>query len=193
MTPREALLARAVEWFAAHGIGDTSLRGIADGLGTSHRMLIHHFGGRDGLLLAVVEQVEADQRRTLAALAAAGQGGDPVAVGQKFWAQLCDTAEVYGPLFFELTAAAMRGTDYALGLRGVVDLWLEPITDLWLDLGTSPATARRLARLSLAVARGLLHDLLLSGDRAGVDAAMESWLDLLAQQAARDGLPSTAP
>ena len=63
MTPaRDALLARCVTWFADHGVGDTSLRTLADGVGTSHRMLIYHFGSREGLLAAVVEAVEQGER-----------------------------------------------------------------------------------------------------------------------------------
>ena len=35
------------------------------------------------------------------------------------------------------------------------------------------------ARLGLAVSRGLLLDLLATGDRAGVDAAMEAYIALI--------------
>ena len=47
------------------GIGDRSLREIAEAVGTSHRMLLHHFGSRDELLLAIVDEVE---RRQMASL-----------------------------------------------------------------------------------------------------------------------------
>ena len=42
-------------------------------------------------------------------------------------------------------------------------------------LGIPLATARAHARLGLAVVRGLLLDLLATGDRAGVDAALEAF------------------
>ena len=38
-----------------------------------------------------------------------------------------------------------------------------------------PAVARAHARLGLAVVRGLLLDLLATGDRAGVDAALDAF------------------
>ena len=44
--PRRRLLERAIDHVAAHGIADLSLRRLAEALGTSHRMLIHHFGSR---------------------------------------------------------------------------------------------------------------------------------------------------
>ena len=52
---RQELLDAVVEEFAARGIGDRSLRDVAAAVGTSHRMLLHHFGSREGLLLAIVE------------------------------------------------------------------------------------------------------------------------------------------
>ena len=70
LAPRDRLLAAAVDYAAQHGISDVSLRTLAAGLGTSHRMLIHHFGSKEGLLAAVVTEVERRQRDTLLGLRA---------------------------------------------------------------------------------------------------------------------------
>ena len=43
-TAREELLAAVVQHVAQHGIGELSLRPLADAIGTSHRMLLFHFG-----------------------------------------------------------------------------------------------------------------------------------------------------
>ena len=53
-TGRERLLAAAAEHIAAHGSSDLTLRGLAADIGTSHRMLIYHFGSKEGLLVDVV-------------------------------------------------------------------------------------------------------------------------------------------
>ena len=58
-TARERLLESVVQHFAADGLADQSLRRIAEAIGTSHRMLLYHFGSKDGLLLEVVRAVEA--------------------------------------------------------------------------------------------------------------------------------------
>jgi AcrR family transcriptional regulator len=58
---RKQLLDALVDEFAAGGVGDRSLREVAAAVGTSHRMLLHHFGSREGLLIAVVEQAERRQ------------------------------------------------------------------------------------------------------------------------------------
>ena len=60
--PRERLLAAAVAHALSEGIADQSLRELAAALGTSHRMLIYHFGSREGLLVAVAGAVEEMER-----------------------------------------------------------------------------------------------------------------------------------
>ena len=67
---RERLLAAVLGYVTEHGFSDLSLREVAAAIGTSHRMLIYHFGSREGLLVAVVQAVEAAQRGFLAELAA---------------------------------------------------------------------------------------------------------------------------
>ena len=54
---------------AANGIAGKSLREIARGAGTSHRMLLYHFGSREGLLAAIVAAIEAAQRAVMVAMA----------------------------------------------------------------------------------------------------------------------------
>jgi len=169
VTPaRDALLARCVDWFAHHGVGDTSLRTLADGVGTSHRMLLYHFGSREGLLAAVVEAVEQGERDELATLLA--RTDDAYAAGQQFWAHVADAATTFAPLFFELSGQAMQGRPWAAELRGwLASGWLEALTDLWVRVGHPPAQAAELALLNLATVRGLLFQLAVTGDRAAAD------------------------
>ncbi len=176
-TGRDALLERAIGHFAAHGIGDTSLRALAEAIGTSHRMLIYHFGSREGLLAAVVDTVEEGARQTLARMVEeARTDPDPLDAGLRFWRLVTDDALVYGPLFFELSSHAMLGLPHAVELRGrLVTTWLDALAAMWRARGVPARRARTQARLDLAVARGLLHDLLLTGDRRGVDAAMRQY------------------
>ncbi len=176
-TGRDALLERAIGHFAAHGIGDTSLRALAEAIGTSHRMLIYHFGSREGLLAAVVDTVEEGARQTLARMVEeARTDPDPLDAGLRFWRLVTDDALIYGPLFFELSSHAMLGLPHAADLRGrLVTTWLDALASMWRARGVPARRARTQARLDLAVARGLLHDLLLTGDRRGVDAAMRQY------------------
>lgn len=180
-TPREDLLARAVAWFAEHGVGDTSLRTLATGIGTSHRMLNYHFGSRVGLLGAVVEAVEQSEHAALLELGASGLDPDEAAL--VFWARVADRADIFAPLFFELSTHAMRGEPHAAGLRSWLrGGWTEAIYAAYLGLGVPEDRARTLALQSLAMARGLLFEVAVTGDRQGADAAMASWTAMVRRQ-----------
>lgn len=54
---REQLLQAVIDHLAEHCVTSQSLRGTATSIGTSHRMLIYHFGSRKGLLTEVVATV----------------------------------------------------------------------------------------------------------------------------------------
>lgn len=167
---RESLLTGAVEHFAKNGIGDASLRSIATSIGTSHRMLIYHFGSREGLLAEVVRTVEAQQRELLTSLSAKDLPLQEQA--EQFWRLVTEAALIYGPLFFELSAHAMQDLPHTEALKAdLINVWLPPLTDLFIRAGLPPKDAPAYARLGLASSRGLLFDLLLTGDREGVDEA----------------------
>src|SRR5213592_758973 len=91
---RERLLAAAVDYAAEHGLADLSLRTLAAALGTSHRILIFHFGSKEGLLVEVVRAVEAQQRALLDELRA-NPRLDPLGQMQALWQQL--TSPALGP------------------------------------------------------------------------------------------------
>jgi AcrR family transcriptional regulator len=170
---RERLLAAVVEYVAIHGFSDLSLREVAAAIGTSHRMLIYHFGSREGLLVAVVRAVEDAQRTFLAALAA-----DPsrplTEVTWTLWERLADPSLWPNErLFFEIYALALQRRPGTAGfLDDIVDSWVEPMVEYARQRGLDPEAARVDARLGVAVCRGLLLDLLATGDRAAVDAAV---------------------
>ena len=167
---RQSLLTDAVEHFAKNGIGDASLRSIAGSIGTSHRMLIYHFGSREGLLAEVVRTVEQQQRDLLATLSRTDR---PIAEqADEFWRRVTEAALIYGPLFFELSAHAMQDRPHTEALKGdLISVWLPPLIELCVRAGIPPDEAPAYARLGLAASRGLLFDLLLTGDRVGVDEA----------------------
>jgi hypothetical protein len=83
-------------------------------------------------------------------------------------------------LFFELYTHALLGRPGTERfLEGIVDAWVAPMTKRMVEAGRDKAHARADARLGVAVARGLLLDLLATGDRAGVDEAYERFLGYL--------------
>jgi AcrR family transcriptional regulator len=181
-SPRERLLDAAIDHFGRNGIGDTSLRGIAEAIGTSHRMVIYHFSSREGLLAEVTREVEARQRAVMTATYDTGL--PPLEAAARYWEETVEATLRYGPLFFELAAHAMQGKEHAQALRGeLIAQWLPPITELCRVIGIPETQAVTHARLALGAARGLLMDLLLSGERDEIAKAADLLNRLLLRSA----------
>jgi AcrR family transcriptional regulator len=168
---RRQLLDALVEEFATGGVGDRSLRDVAAALGTSHRMLLHHFASRENLLMAIVEQVERRQMGLLPELPTTPAGSFAT-----MWADLHrPELRHLERLFFECYARAAQGEKpFARMVPGAVNGWLDEVAAVAGD-AFDPA----MARLGLAVGRGLLLDLVATEDEAGVDAAAEAFVNLL--------------
>jgi AcrR family transcriptional regulator len=187
---RARLLDAAVNQALTNGFVDLSLREIAAAMGTSHRMLIYHFGSREGLLVAVVGEVERRERENLSA--------DPsVADALRLWKRLVDPSlRTQERLFFEIYSHALLGRPGTEGfLEDAIDGWIDPLVESMTRAGADRTNARALARLGLAVTRGLLLDLLATGDSAGTTQAFRLFTELLerADLGATDSHPDAHP
>lgn len=176
-TARDELLAAVVAHVAEHGIGDLSLRPLAEAIGSSHRMLLFHFGSKQQLMVEVVRSVEAQQRAAMEAVAE--QPGLSVTEQlRRQWEGYLDPALRNNiRLFFEVYADALRerpGT--AEFLEEATTSWLQPAAAALRPI--SGPNAEVDARLMVALTRGLLLDLVATGDLRGVDAAMRRFVDL---------------
>jgi AcrR family transcriptional regulator len=171
-SPRRQLLDKLVEEFARGGIGDRSLRDVAAAVGTSHRMLLHHFGSREELLIAVVEQAELRQMALVPEIPM-----DPAEGFAAMWADLRrPELRHLERLFFECYSRAAQGEEpFTRIIPGAVDGWLREVDAAAAGVPYDGA----MARLGLAVTRGLLLDLVATEDEAGVDAAAEAFVQLL--------------
>lgn len=68
---RAKLITAARRAFAAHGYAEASMDDLTATAGLTRGALYHHFGGKQGLLEAVIEQIDAEMAERLAAVAAA--------------------------------------------------------------------------------------------------------------------------
>jgi AcrR family transcriptional regulator len=177
---RDALLTAAMEHLATRGISDLSLRELAEALGTSHRMLTYYFGSKEGLLTEIVRAVEGAQREVWDELIA-----DPsLAAADRplvLWRRLsAPEMEPYVRLFFEIYGQALQGRQPAATLlEGDIESWLRPTVTTLVAAGHSEESARTVARLGLAVTRGLLLDQVANGDHAEIERCYELFLDML--------------
>ena len=163
--PRERLLDAIVLEVGTNGLGDRSLRDLASAVGSSHRMLHYHFGSRDGLVAALVETVEASQRGVLDELA--DQVSSPEELVLALWTRVSSPElRPFVRLFFECVAVS--------GGAGLTEPWLDAAAAagdrLGLDLDVVDL------RLGVAVTRGLLIDVLASGDAGPATEALERFV-----------------
>lgn len=172
---RAVLRDAAVEYVLAHGLGDLSLHRLADELGTSVGMLVHWFGSRESLVAEVLGAIRERQR-------AAIRGGGPAAGSQtlaralrEHWRWLsAEEQEPYLRLVFEIHGLALQNPAHYPGFNEqAVSDWLAAIEEL-LQRATGGGAAQRApnATLVLAAMRGLVLDLLSTGDRRRIDAAV---------------------
>lgn len=169
---RDELLAKALAYYAEHGVRDTSLRTLAAAIGTSQRMLHYHFGAREDLLAAVVEALVDADSALVAELFA--DEPDPFVAAAALWAHVSERGRTFGPLFFELSAHAMHGLPHAQSLgEALVARTEAAFAAAYRPHVADDATARRLARLAVGAGRGLLFAALIDGDHAASDEAVE--------------------
>lgn len=186
MSAREELLDRVIAHVAASGLVDQSLRDLATGIGSSHRMLLYHFGSRAGLVAAIAARVEAEQRDRLDGLAALAK--DPADLQRRLWAQVSDPAIApFVRLFFDVLGLALAGRPGTEQFRtDLVEPWLIRAADAARSVGAT--VDRDELRLGVAVTRGLLIDALATGDVEGATAAHERFIELW--EAARKAAPA---
>jgi AcrR family transcriptional regulator len=176
--PKQRLLDSVLAELDQNGLGDRSLRDIAEAVGTSHRMLIHHFGSREGLLVTIVETVEAREReRAIALHPTRTQMGRADAI-RDAWRHFARPGQAGRErLFFECYSRALQGeAPFDQMLPGAVDAWVDAIASLEMEFGAAKREARARARLYVALMRGLLLDLLATHDRKGTADALEAFL-----------------
>jgi AcrR family transcriptional regulator len=155
---RAALLAAAYEYVLANGMADLSLRPLAASTGTSPRVLLYLFGSKDGLVREILAHARTEQREMLRAGLAAG--GDPV---DALWSWLSAPEQRSTiRLFVEAYARSLHPDPgpWRGFARDSVSEWLESLG----ELGVS-------STLHLALLRGLLFDLLATGEVGRVNAA----------------------
>jgi AcrR family transcriptional regulator len=165
---RADLLDRIVAEVAAGGLGDRSLRDIASAIGSSHRMLLYHFGSRAGLVAAIVDSVESAQRDLLRELAAGADDARSLVLA--LWERVSSPElRPFVRLFFEAVATTAGAGDRVTGP------WLEDARQAGTLVGAGFDPAE--VRLGVAVVRGLLVDVLVSGDAGPATEALRRFAD----------------
>lgn len=176
---RAALLDRITSYVLEHGFADLSLRPLALAVDSSPRMLLYHFGSKEGMVTAVLRGIRQRQLAIFDQLRRS-EFTMPVAVCKAAWAYMSQPN--VGPmlkLFFETYALALRKPEAFPGfLEGAVEDWLrflsEPLR------GDGEERARAHATITLAMFRGFMLDFAATGDRERIGRAIDLWSETCA-------------
>jgi AcrR family transcriptional regulator len=178
MERKDELCDKALDYCLKHGVANLSLRPLARAIGTSARLLIYHFGSKDGLLEAIMAEVRVRAQRSFSeSMAKVGQSG----VLKQFWNwATAGKNSRYIRLLFEVQTLALQNPAiYAHLLEGNSLSWLALIESA---LPASP-DRRAKATLCAAVIDGLLLEFLNTGDLDRTTQALELFGSLLSARA----------
>jgi AcrR family transcriptional regulator len=95
---RAALVAAARPLFARRGYGGVGAEEIVAAAGVTRGALYHHFGGKEGLLAAVYEQIEQELLERIGARVAEQEATDPLAAlatGAQAFLDACSEPEIH--------------------------------------------------------------------------------------------------
>ena len=167
---KQSLLDACTDHALENGLPDR-LGPLATAAGTSNRMLIYHFGTRDGLLREILVQARRRQVEAFTDLIRLRPGEPYGATLARAWSAISGPQGApYLRLFGRLHDSA--GEPLWPGFRRTATTdWLEPLEDGMRSLGRP-----ELATVVLAVIRGLLMDLDATGDAARTDRAFTDFL-----------------
>ncbi len=175
---RSELLGSIVDYVLTHGLAELSLRPLAKAVAASPRTLLYHFGSKDALVLAILEETSRRQTRLLEAWYERSAEHDARTLLLRAWQWL--TAPRHDRLLrllFESYGIALQDRRrHAAFLRAVSTGWILPFSHTLERQGFSRERAAALATLLVAVVRGLLLDVLATGERTRVDRAFRSFI-----------------
>ncbi|CAA9487063.1 MAG: Transcriptional regulator, AcrR family [uncultured Solirubrobacteraceae bacterium] len=167
---RQRLLDACTDYALEHGLPDR-LGPLAAAAKTSNRMLIYHFGTRDGLLREILGHARQRQVEAFTELLRVRpEEPYPATLGNAWSAMTGPHGRPYLRMFSRLHDTA--GEPLWPGFRRTATTdWLAPLEDGMRSLGRP-----ELATVVLAVIRGLLMDLDATGDAARTDQAFHHFL-----------------
>ncbi len=170
---RTNLRDQAVDYVLARGIGDLSLRPLAKALKTNARMLVYHFGSREGLMREILNGLRERGDARIQDWFRASKKRHTLPEFLRWYWKRMSTPKVRPAirLIFELYALALRNPrEYPGVLEDPIAHWQK----LAKKAGIASDADDAEATLLLAATRGLLLDLCATGDRARVGRALET-------------------
>lgn len=175
---RDELLQGALAYFLDKGLAELSLRPLAEALGTSARMLLYHFGSKEGLITAVMDEVNARFQTAFTDLVASRREDDAEPMMLTLW------NHYRRPENLPCLRLAYEVQILALQNPAVFGRYQDHVATSWQDLierALPPSPGRQaMATLCAGAFDGLMLNLLATGDAERSTAALKLFTELLA-------------
>jgi AcrR family transcriptional regulator len=173
---RTELLRAIAEYLQEHGVADLSLAPLAEELGTSKRMLLYYFEDRDTLL---AEALAASRLNMAELFETVGDRAGLRAAAETMWHAITE-GDQHRMIRMQLQVLSLATTQReTYGSTAVTNVYVltEPIAAAFERAGFAADEAAARATLLVSGLRGLCQDLLVTGDRKRVDAAVKMAID----------------
>ncbi|SDP34271.1 transcriptional regulator, TetR family [Streptomyces sp. cf386] len=171
---REALLNAAVRVVARGGLRKLTYRAVAQEAGTTHGLVVHHFGSRD----ALIEEALAHAIRTSLSTSALEPGTGKVADFSVGVSDMVTADPDIQAFQYELLLEARRRPELLPQIRALYDDYFDA-TERELSRMLPDGADRPLTRLIFAALDGLVLHQLVFGEPETTDAAIEELRGLL--------------
>jgi AcrR family transcriptional regulator len=168
---REELLESIADYLLENGLAELSLRPLAQAIGTSPRILLYHFGSKEALVASGLKAARAREAATVETHQSTIADVSLAEQLRTAWEWISARPNHrFLRLFFEVYGLSLQDPKRFPGfLEGVVADWLPLVEAALRSAGTETGRAGVLAPLIVATQRGLLLDLLATGERDRVD------------------------
>ncbi len=175
------MLDAIVDHVVETGLAELSLRPLALAVGSSPRTLLYHFESKERLLLAIFVETSRRQARLLDAWYERSAEYDTRTLMLRAWQWLtAPRNDRLLRLLFEAYGIALRDRRrYGAFLRSASSDWQSPFVRVLEIRGFTRERAQALAIPIVAIVRGLLLDVLATGDRARAERAFRSFLSAI--------------
>jgi len=177
---RQEILSAAIDYVFSNGLSELSMRPMAEALGISHRTLLHHFGSKEELIARVLREVRSRELEKLRQYNL-DEATDPITQMDMGWALLSKPERMpFWRAYFEIYGIAVKNADrYSEFLDSAINVWLPSMVRAVMDAGVPAREAEQLSSLMLAGPRGLIIDLLTTGDHRRVNAAYAMYREMM--------------
>jgi AcrR family transcriptional regulator len=171
---RAELLDAALHYLVESGVANVSLRPMAAALGTSPRILMFHFGSKEGLLQSVLEELNTRLQASLRGLAPTQEPATRAPPLRTFWLWANRKENfAYFRLLYEVQIVALQNPRvYGRYLKNASDAWQATALPLM-----SPSLGdRTMVSLCMAVFDGLMLERMSGGDLKGLTRALDRFI-----------------